>query len=94
MYFWANISLVPFTQVVWTGMYESVPYVKGWLSNGKESLWGHVSSITLPSDIIVTTLLEEKKGTMEIMGWKNPVRRVSFPFDVKRQFLPVTLCFC
>lgn len=60
MCFGANISLMPFIQVLWTGVDESVPYVKGWLSNGKAALWGYVTSITLPSDIIAKPLLEKK----------------------------------
>lgn len=57
---WANISLMPFTQALWIGMDESVPYVKGWLSNGKAALRGNIPSITLPSDVIATPLLEKK----------------------------------
>lgn len=83
MCFWANISLVPFTQVVWTGVDESVPYVKGWLSNGKASLWGHVSSITLPSDIIVTTLLDEKKRNYGDYGMEESCEKSLLSFWCK-----------
>lgn len=59
-WFWTNISLMPFTQMLWTGVDESMPYVEGWLSNGKAALWGNVPSIALPSDIVATPLLEKK----------------------------------